>query len=262
MQKPNMLKKVFIGATAAILVGTSLPAAAHAGTAAKPAANAHQMVQDIFGQVGLEMPVTQKQTVSKNDETSADESSAQTQPQNNSGSQPEAPAAAENNQPANNQPVENESAQPANNQPANQPAQSAPQQQSQSQTAFGDRIIQTGEKYMGTPYKLGARSGQTQTFDCSSFVQYVFGQNGVKLPRTATQQSYVGKEVSRSELQKGDLVFFKLQSSNGNIGHVGIYAGDGKLLHTYGPGGVRYDSMSTKWLDWGYLKAVRVTPNN
>lgn len=128
--------------------------------------------------------------------------------------------------------------------------------------SFADRIIQTGEKYMGTPYKFGARAGQTKNFDCSSFVQYVYGQNGVKLPRGAIKQSKVGKQVSRSQLQKGDLVFFKLRSSKGKIGHVGIYAGNGKVLHTWGPGGVRYDKMSTAWLDWGFVKATRVTPKN
>ncbi|SFS30960.1 C40 family peptidase [Marininema halotolerans] len=126
--------------------------------------------------------------------------------------------------------------------------------------AFGDRIIATGDKYLGTPYKWGAKVGNTSSFDCSSFTKYVFGQNGVKLPRGARDQGKVGTKVSRSQLKKGDLVFFKLKKTNGKIGHVGIYAGDGKVLHTWGRGGVRYDKMSAAWLDWGFLYGTRVRP--
>lgn len=128
----------------------------------------------------------------------------------------------------------------------------------QSNVTLADKIIQTGEKYLGTPYQYGAASGQTRTFDCSSFTQYVFKQHGISLPRSSRQQSTVGTTVSRSELKKGDLLFFTTSSSNGRIGHVGIYAGDNKILHTWGPGGVRYDSLSTKWLDRGYVTAKRV----
>ncbi|QKG85850.1 C40 family peptidase [Kroppenstedtia pulmonis] len=127
--------------------------------------------------------------------------------------------------------------------------------------AFTDRIIATGEKYLGTPYKFGAPTGQTKTFDCSSFTHQVFKENNVNLPRSSRSQATVGKDVARSDLQKGDLVFFKLRGrENLGIGHVGIYAGNGKLLHTWGPGGVRYDNMSDGWLNWGYVKAKRVTP--
>lgn len=127
--------------------------------------------------------------------------------------------------------------------------------------AFADRIIATGEKYLGTPYKFGAPTGQTKTFDCSSFTHQVFKENNVNLPRSSRSQATVGQDVARSDLQKGDLVFFKLRGRESlGIGHVGIYAGNGKLLHTWGPGGVRYDNMSDGWLDWGYVKAKRVTP--
>ncbi|GGE03480.1 hypothetical protein GCM10011571_00430 [Marinithermofilum abyssi] len=132
---------------------------------------------------------------------------------------------------------------------------------SEESNTWGDKIIATGEKYLGTPYKFGSPSTTTKTFDCSSFTQRVFAENGIKLPRTAEPQAEVGKEVSRDQLQKGDLVFFKLKGKEHlYIEHVGIYAGNGKVLHTWGPGGVRYDDMSDRWLDWGFVKATRVTP--
>ncbi|SFI83166.1 C40 family peptidase [Thermoflavimicrobium dichotomicum] len=133
-----------------------------------------------------------------------------------------------------------------------------PAQTSEQSNTLADRIIKTGEKYLGTPYKFGAPSGQTKLFDCSLFVKQVFKENGISLPRTSRQQAKVGKTVSRSELKKGDLVFFSTKSSGGRIAHVGIYAGNNRILHTWGPGGVRYDSLSTRWLDQGYVTAKRV----
>ncbi|SHE76320.1 Cell wall-associated hydrolase, NlpC family [Seinonella peptonophila] len=142
----------------------------------------------------------------------------------------------------------------------NQPStnQTANQSTTQTSSTLADRIIQTGEKYMGTPYQYGAKAGQTRTFDCSSFTQYVFKQNGITLPRSSRQQATIGKTVSKSQLKKGDLLFFTSSSSGGKIGHVGIYAGNNKILHTYGSGGVRYDSLSTKWLERSYVTAKRV----
>lgn len=131
----------------------------------------------------------------------------------------------------------------------------------QESSALADKIIATGEKYLGTPYQYGAKSGQTSTFDCSSFTQHVFKQNGIDLPRNSRQQSTVGTTVSKSQLKKGDLLFFTAKSSGGKIGHVGIYAGDNKILHTWGPGGVRYDSLSTGWLQDGFVTAKRVIPS-
>lgn len=151
---------------------------------------------------------------------------------------------------------------PPSNSNTNPPAKNpvTEQEQSNDRLALADKIINTGEKYMGTPYQYGARSGQTKTFDCSSFVQYVYGLHGIDLPRNSRQQSKVGKTIPRSQIQKGDLLFFKTSSSGSNIGHVGIYAGNNKVLHTWGPGGVRYDSLSTGWLDKGYVTAKRVIP--
>lgn len=128
----------------------------------------------------------------------------------------------------------------------------------QSNVSLADKIIQTGEKYMGTPYQYGAKSGQTRTFDCSSFTQYVYKQHGISLPRSSRQQAQVGTTIPRSQIKKGDLLFFTTSKSNGQIGHVAIYAGNNRVLHTWGPGGVRYDSLSTGWLNKGYVTAKRV----
>ncbi|WP_425464857.1 C40 family peptidase [Paenibacillus piri] len=114
-------------------------------------------------------------------------------------------------------------------------------------------VISTGKKYMGTPYKFGAKAGQTRTFDCSSFTQYVYGKHGVKLPRTSKAQSKVGTYVSKNNLKPGDLVFFYSP-----VHHVGIYIGNGKMLHTYGAGGVKITNMNSSFWKSKYKTARRV----
>jgi murein DD-endopeptidase / murein LD-carboxypeptidase len=121
-------------------------------------------------------------------------------------------------------------------------------------------IINHGRSYLGTPYEYGAQYGVTRTFDCSSFVKWVY-RNYVTLPRSSSDQSEVGTWVSRSNLRKGDLVFFRSYGSSKystKITHVAIYAGDGKILHTYGSGGVRYSDLNSGSWSERYVKAKRV----
>lgn len=124
-------------------------------------------------------------------------------------------------------------------------------------TAKANAIIRTGNKYLGTPYKFGAEYPTSRRFDCSSFTQYVFKQNGYTLPRTSKQQAKMGTYVSKSNLKKGDLMFFRVGSSK-QIGHVAIYAGNGQMLHTYGEGGVRYTSINKKYWKDRYVTARRI----
>ncbi|PTX60823.1 cell wall-associated NlpC family hydrolase [Melghirimyces profundicolus] len=242
MRIKNIIKKAVLATTAFALVSTAAPLTGQAHAAGSNNLNAYAMVQNIFDQVGLANPLTGKG------------SSAQQQDQTEQPAQPQQTAQQQEQQPA-------QQPQQTTQQPQQEQQQPAQNTQDENTSDFGDRIIATGEKYLGTPYKFGSSSKTTKTFDCSSFTQRVFAENGVKLPRTAEPQSKVGVEVPRSELQKGDLVFFKLKGKEHlGIEHVGIYAGNGKILHTYGPGGVRYDDMSKRWLDWGFVKATRVRP--
>ena len=77
---------------------------------------------------------------------------------------------------------------------------------------------------IGSPYRYGA-SGPN-AFDCSGLVSWAFKKVGVSLPRTSRAMSQVGTPVSRDELRPGDLVFFYKP-----VSHVGIYIGDGKIVH-------------------------------
>ena len=91
-------------------------------------------------------------------------------------------------------------------------------------------MIGTAEQYIGVPYKYGGTSPRSG-FDCSGFVQYVFARQGVNLPRTASQQAQVGTPIAPDwrAVSAGDLVMFE---ENGRIGHVAIYAGRNRIIHS------------------------------
>ncbi|MRN54406.1 C40 family peptidase [Paenibacillus monticola] len=116
-----------------------------------------------------------------------------------------------------------------------------------------DQIIATGLRLQGVPYEFGAEAGRSSSFDCSSFTQYIFAQNNITLPRSSTQQSTAGTFVARSQLQPGDLVFFYSP-----IHHVAVYIGDGKILHTFGEGGVTVTDLNAGWWDEHYTTARHV----
>jgi cell wall-associated NlpC family hydrolase len=120
-----------------------------------------------------------------------------------------------------------------------------------------DKIINTGNKYLGVKYRFGAPSGVTYAFDCSSFTQYIFKKNGISLPRTSTQQSTKGVKVSKSNLKKGDLVFFKDPGRASRIGHVAVYMGNGKMLGASGKA-VKVSNMNSSYWKKHYISARRV----
>lgn len=93
----------------------------------------------------------------------------------------------------------------------------------------GQEIVDYAKQYLGCKYVYGG-SGPS-TFDCSGFTMYVFKHFGVNLSHSATAQSKNGTYVAKSDLQPGDLVFFKDYQTMDGIGHCGIYIGDGNFIH-------------------------------
>lgn len=91
------------------------------------------------------------------------------------------------------------------------------------------KIVGEAKKLLGSPYKYGATG--PNKFDCSGFTQYVFKKSGIKIPRTSRTQATAGKQVSKSDLQTGDLVFFNRNGKGTYITHVGIYLGNGQFIH-------------------------------
>ena len=88
-------------------------------------------------------------------------------------------------------------------------------------------LVDYAKQFLGNPYVWGGTS-LTNGADCSGFVQSIFKNYGVSLPRTSSAQSTVGTKVSLSEAQPGDLVFY---AKNGRVNHVAIYIGNGQVIH-------------------------------
>lgn len=92
----------------------------------------------------------------------------------------------------------------------------------------GSGILAEAQKYLGVPYVNGGAS--PSGFDCSGFVYYVLKQCGFSPYRTPADQWNQGSQISKDELQPGDIVFFANTYTSG-LSHVGIYAGGGQFIH-------------------------------
>ncbi|GBF75322.1 hypothetical protein PA598K_03723 [Paenibacillus sp. 598K] len=149
----------------------------------------------------------------------------------------------------------------------------APPTSGSSQSSKVEKVINVGMSFLGTPYQYGSNRNSTRYFDCSAFVRRAF-QNAlnVTLPADSRGQGNYVKNKGNAksnwrQLQRGDLMFFMsyrgtsassysgVNKSKATITHVGIYLGDGKVLHTYSKesGGVRTDSIVGKHWEHRFL---------
>ncbi|MFB7748664.1 NlpC/P60 family protein [Streptomyces sp. NPDC056121] len=102
----------------------------------------------------------------------------------------------------------------------------------------GAAALSAAATQLGKPYVSGGTG--PNSYDCSGLTQWSYGQAGVGITRTTYTQQNDGPKIGMSQLKPGDLVFFN------NLAHVGLYAGNGQVLHAPHPGAVvRYESMST-----------------
>lgn len=115
-------------------------------------------------------------------------------------------------------------------------------------------VVDSARKYLGTPYVWGGTS--PSGFDCSGFVQYVLAENGKSVPRTSQEQFAGGQAVDKSNLQAGDLVFYNWQGG-ADATHVGIYEGNGKMIHAPHPGDVVKEVDFNSYGQNAYLGARR-----
>ncbi|MDO7907846.1 SH3 domain-containing protein [Paenibacillus sp. JX-17] len=132
--------------------------------------------------------------------------------------------------------------------------------------ALIEQVISTGMTYIGTPYEYGSDRNSTATFDCSAFTRQIFREAAsLTLPADSRSQGEWIKKNSTpvydmGSLKRGDLVFFMnyqpsteayktLDKTKQTIGHVALYLGDNKLLHTYSvaAGGVKVTDFSPSW---------------
>ena len=116
-----------------------------------------------------------------------------------------------------------------------------------------ESLLRTATDLLGTPYRNGGST--VDGFDCSGFVQYVFAQQGVRVPRTVVRQSEVGSRVR--EPQAGDLVFFATEGRKTT--HVGIALGPDRFIHAPSSRGVvRVEPFASQYWAPRFVEARRV----
>lgn len=106
-------------------------------------------------------------------------------------------------------------------------------------------IIKEAEKYLGYPYVWGGSSPKT-SFDCSGFVSWVINHSGWDVGRLGAQGLYnICTPVSGAQAKPGDLIFFVGTYDTPGVSHVGIYVGDGMMIHCGSP--ISYASVNTNY---------------
>jgi lipoprotein Spr len=124
-----------------------------------------------------------------------------------------------------------------------------------------DAIISYAKTFLGVPYRYG---GSTPSgFDCSGFINYIFGNFGFSLVRSSYGLAELGETIALSEIQPGDLMFFKGSNVNSaSVGHVGmvidVTAEEIKFIHSAN-GGVQITNFKTsKYYIQRYVKTKRL----
>ena len=143
---------------------------------------------------------------------------------------------------------------------ASLPPRGAPAEPASAAITVQPAVISLALSLRGTPYLNG---GSDPTgFDCSGFVQWVFAQQGLALPREVKQQYRAGRDIDADDVKAGDLVFFETVSSGAS--HVGIALGGGEFVHAPSSRGVvrveRYTSgyWADRWV--GARRVVTAEP--
>lgn len=117
------------------------------------------------------------------------------------------------------------------------------------------RVVSDAQAFTGAAYRPGG--ADPAGFDCSGFVQFLYGRQGLSLPRTAAAQFTVGDRVPPPRIAPGDLVFFR--TSGRRVSHVGVALGDGTFLHAPNVGSrVRVDRLEAPYWSRRFVGARRV----
>ena len=125
---------------------------------------------------------------------------------------------------------------------------------SSSSNSIGEKLVNLAKSKLGCRYVWGATG--PNTFDCSGLTSWCYKQLGISIPRTSLAQSKSGKAVNKSDLQPGDLIFWKTTSAE--VGHVGMYVGNGQFIHAPNKSKpVKYDSLDNSYYKSRYVRARR-----
>ncbi|MGP4061053.1 C40 family peptidase [Halobacillus sp. H74] len=93
----------------------------------------------------------------------------------------------------------------------------------------GEDLEETAKQFLGLPYLWAGASGFG--FDCSGFTHTIHKAHGITIPRDSSVQAENGTPVAKEDLQKGDLLFFAYDEGEGSVHHVGMYIGNGEMIH-------------------------------
>jgi len=117
----------------------------------------------------------------------------------------------------------------------------------------GERAAAIAVEQIGTPYRYGGST--PQGFDCSGLVHYAYARAGKPVPRTTAQLWADTRPVSATDIQVGDLLFFRV---DGKMSHVGMYVGDGRFVHAPSSGrSVSVERLQSEFYREALLRAAR-----
>ncbi len=121
----------------------------------------------------------------------------------------------------------------------------------------GQAAVEIAKQFLGVPYVYGGTT--PRGFDCSGLMQYVYAQLGYKINRVAADQMKNGIPIPREELAPGDLVGFYSSAGGGYIGHIGMYVGDGMMIHAPHTGDVvKYTSIDGSYYSSRFAGGRRI----
>jgi cell wall-associated NlpC family hydrolase len=116
-------------------------------------------------------------------------------------------------------------------------------------------VVTTAMLYRGVPYRNGG--SDPSGFDCSGFVQWVFAQNGIRLPREVREQFDAGKKIDLPQVKAGDLLFFETVSRGAS--HVGVAIGGDQFVHAPSSTGVvRVERFTSTYWSKRFVGARRI----
>jgi len=117
-------------------------------------------------------------------------------------------------------------------------------------------LVRTALEFLGVPYRNGG--SDPSGFDCSGFVQWVFGRHGLTLPREVRDQYHAGRTVDLEDVHEGDLLFFETVARGAS--HVGIALGHGRFVHAPSSRGVvRVEPYTASYWARRFVGARRIS---
>lgn len=125
---------------------------------------------------------------------------------------------------------------------------------------IGRKIVSEARRWIGTRYQYGGHS--LDGTDCSGMVMEIYNKvTGIALPRNSAEQCRFATDIRRDLLRQGDLVFFAT-SGAGRVSHVGIYIGDGRMIHASASKGVTESSLDDKYWIRNYVTSGQILADN